>query len=213
LIFRDRTVTGKVVRSCRPRPAAAAVLSLVDSLQAYIDDLPRDQQADALHQVFYGFYTRIAIIDRTTYELAAWAKDEAGTLTNVPDSLTEALRDNALFVGHELFASRVRTMRAMGYVSGRLAEMRDRPPCARGGPDAPSHRRRIRGYPHSGRISRACSCWVGSRCPYPAMHDGSAMPSCSATKPTAVAGTSVGSAKNRPSIRTVRHCTANPSRL
>ena len=74
--------------------AAAAVPSLVDSLQAYIDDLPQDQQADALHQVFYGFYTRIAIIDRATYELAAWAKDEAGTLTNVPDSLTEALRDN-----------------------------------------------------------------------------------------------------------------------
>lgn len=77
--------------------AAAAVPSLVDSLQAYIDDLPQDQQADALHQVDYGFYTRIAIIDRTTYELAAWAKDEAGTLTNVADSLTEALRDNALF--------------------------------------------------------------------------------------------------------------------
>ena len=94
--------------------ADAAVPSLVDSLQAYIDDLPQDQQADALHQVFYGFYTRIAIIDRTTYELAAWAMDEAGTLTNVPDSLTEALRDNALFVGQELFASRMRTMRAMG---------------------------------------------------------------------------------------------------
>jgi hypothetical protein len=105
--------------------AAAAAPSLVDSLQAYIDDLPQDQQADALHQVFYGFYTRIAIIDRTTHELAAWAKDEAGTLTNVPDSLTEALRDNALFVGQELFASRVRTMRAMGYVSGRLAELLD----------------------------------------------------------------------------------------
>lgn len=41
------------------------------------------------------------------------------------------------------------------------------------------------------------------------MHDSSAMPSCSATKPIAVAGTSVGSAKNRPSIRTVPHCTAN----
>jgi hypothetical protein len=32
----------------------------------------------------YGFYTRIATIDRTTYEPAAWAKDEADTLTNVP---------------------------------------------------------------------------------------------------------------------------------
>jgi hypothetical protein len=100
--------------------AAAAVPSLVDSLQAYIDDLPQDQQADALHQVFYGFYTRIAIIDRTTYGLAAWAKDEAGMLTNVPDSLTEALRDNALFVGQELFASRMRAMSAMGYIAKRL---------------------------------------------------------------------------------------------
>jgi hypothetical protein len=43
--------------------------------------------------------------------------------------------------------------------------------------------------------------------------DGSAMLSCSAAKPTAVAGTSVGSAKNLPSILTVPHCTANPSRL
>ena len=101
---------------------AEAVPSLIDSLQAYIDDLPPSERADALHQVFYGFYTRVAIIDRTTHELAAWAKDEAGELANVPGPLTDALRDNALFVGQELFASRVRTMSAMGYVAGRLAE-------------------------------------------------------------------------------------------
>lgn len=104
---------------------AAAVPSLVDSLKAYIDDIPEDEQADALHQVFYGFYTRVAIIDRSTYELASWAKDEAGTLEDVPESLAEALRDNALFVGQELFASRMRTMSAMGYVSSRLAELLD----------------------------------------------------------------------------------------
>jgi hypothetical protein len=103
--------------------ATAAIPSLVDSLKAYIDDVPEDEQADALHQVFYGFYTRVAIVDRSTYELASWAKDEAGTLEDVPDSLAEALRDNALFVGQELFASRVRTMSAMGYVSKRLAEL------------------------------------------------------------------------------------------
>ncbi len=103
----------------------AAVPSLVDSLTAYIDDLPEDERADALHQVFYGFYTRVAIIDRSTYELASWAKDEAGMLANVPGSLAEALRDNALFVGQELFASRVRTMSAMGYISSRLAELLD----------------------------------------------------------------------------------------
>jgi hypothetical protein len=102
-----------------------AIPSLVDSLQAYIEDLPGDEQADALHQVFYGFYTRVAIIDRSTHELASWAKDEAAELHNVPAPLVEALRDNALFVGQELFASRVRTMRAMGYVSSRLAELLD----------------------------------------------------------------------------------------
>ncbi len=106
-------------------PSEQAVPSLVDSLKAYIDDLPEEQRADALHQVFYGFYTRVAIIDRTTHELATWAKEEAGQLDQVPDSLAEALRDNALFVGQELFASRVRAMSAMGYISSRLAELLD----------------------------------------------------------------------------------------
>jgi hypothetical protein len=108
--------------------AGAALPSLVDSLKAYIDDIPEAERADALHQVFYGFYTRIAIIDRSTHELAAWAKDEVGDLPNVPNSLVEALRDNALFVGQELFASRVRTMSAMGYISSRLAETLDGSP-------------------------------------------------------------------------------------
>ena len=53
---------------------ATAVPSLVDSLKAYIDDLPEAERADALHQVFYGFYTRVAIIDRTTHDLATAAK-------------------------------------------------------------------------------------------------------------------------------------------
>jgi hypothetical protein len=102
-------------------PATAP--SLVDSLKAYVDELPEDERADALHQVFYGFYTRIAIIDRSTSELATWAKTATDTVEDVPAPLAEALRDNALFVGQELFASRVRTMRAMGYVSSRLAEL------------------------------------------------------------------------------------------
>lgn len=105
--------------------------SLIDTLQDYIDELPEDERANALHQVFYGFYTRVAIIDRSTHELASWAKDEATALHNVPAPLVEALRDNALFVGQELFASRVRTMRAMGYVSSRLAELLDGDPPAR----------------------------------------------------------------------------------
>ncbi len=104
---------------------AVSAPSLVDSLKTYIDELPEDERADALHQVFYGFYSRVAIIDRTTHELAAWAKAEVAGLPNVPEPLVEALRDNALFVGQELFASRVRTMSAMGYVSSRLAELLD----------------------------------------------------------------------------------------
>lgn len=109
-----------------PDPHAAAAPtapSLVETLKAYVDDLPEEDRPDALHSVFYGFYTRIAIIDRSTYELAAWAKDDGGMPDDLPASLAEALRDNALFVGQELFASRVRTMRAMGYVSSRLAEL------------------------------------------------------------------------------------------
>jgi hypothetical protein len=102
-------------------PTAAAP-SLIDSLDAYINDLPEADRADALHQVFYGFYTRVAIIDRTTHELAAAAKSQDDGLEGLAPALAEALRDNALFVGQELFASRVRTMAAMAYVSKRLAE-------------------------------------------------------------------------------------------
>jgi DNA-binding transcriptional LysR family regulator len=105
--------------------ATPAVPSLVESLKAYIDEIPEPEQADALHQVFYGFYTRVAIIDRSTHALAAWANSEADMPEDVPDSLAEALRDSALFVGQELFASRMRAMSAMGYVSSRLAELLD----------------------------------------------------------------------------------------
>ena len=94
--------------------------SLVDSLEAYLADIPKSKRADALHQVFYGFYTRVAIIDRTTSELAEWARTEAHELADVPEPLAEALRDNSLFVGQELFASRMRAMSAMGYIAKRM---------------------------------------------------------------------------------------------
>ncbi len=97
--------------------------SLVDSLEQYLVSLPRKDRADALHQVFYGFYTRVAVIDRTTYELAAWAKHEAAQLDEVPAALAEALRDNSLLVGQELFASRMRAMSAMGYIAKRLTSL------------------------------------------------------------------------------------------
>jgi hypothetical protein len=94
--------------------------SLVDSLEEYLKDIPKSKRPDALHQVFYGFYTRVAIIDRTTSELAEWARTEAQELADAPDTLAEALRDNSLFVGQELFASRMRAMSAMGYIAKRM---------------------------------------------------------------------------------------------
>src|SRR6201995_5848935 len=94
--------------------------SLVDSLEEYLKDIPKNKRADALHQVFYGFYTRVAVIDRTTNELAEWARTEAQELAEVPETLAEALRDNSLFVGQELFASRMRAMSAMGYIAKRM---------------------------------------------------------------------------------------------
>jgi len=110
--------------SADPHAAALPTApSLVDSLSSYIDDLPEEDRPDALHGVFYGFYTRVALIDRTTHELAAWVKQDGAMPDDLPAPLAEALGDNALFVGQELFASRVRTMRAMGYVSSRLAEL------------------------------------------------------------------------------------------
>jgi hypothetical protein len=105
-----------------PNPKAGAP-SLVDSLESYLAEIPKAGRPDALHQVFYGFYTRVAIIDRTIYELADWAKSEAGTLADGTGPLAEALRDNSLAVGQELFASRMRAMSAMGYIAKRLVSL------------------------------------------------------------------------------------------
>jgi hypothetical protein len=106
--------------------------SLVETLDEYLAEVPESRQADALHQVFYGFYTRVAIIDRTTYELAEWAKSYAGKSPDAPAPLAEALRDNALYVGQELFTSRLRAMSALAYIAGRLADVVKRHP-----PDGP----------------------------------------------------------------------------
>jgi len=100
--------------------ASEAAPSLVESLEEYLRDVPSESRADALHEVFYGFYTRVAIIDRTTYELAEWAKNDAAAVAGPTGMLAEALRDNALFVGQDLFASRMRAMSAMGYIAKRL---------------------------------------------------------------------------------------------
>jgi hypothetical protein len=108
-------------------------VTLHDSIKAYAEAVPEAERLDALQQLFYGFYSRIAIVDRTTYELARWAKDEIAKIDDVPPLVAEALRDNALHVGRDLFATRMRAMSAMRLVSKELATLAapdDRPPFA-----------------------------------------------------------------------------------
>ena len=97
--------------------------TLVESLKEYTDAVPASERPDALHQLFYGFYSRIAILDRTTHELARWAKDDITAIDGVTPVAAEALRDNAVHVGRDLFAARVRTMKAMKLVSEQLAAL------------------------------------------------------------------------------------------
>ena len=98
--------------------------TLAESLKQYTDAFPEEERLDALHQLFYGFYSRIAVVDRTTHELARWAKDDIADIENLPPALAEALRDNALHVGRDLFGTRMRTMAALRLVSAQLAELR-----------------------------------------------------------------------------------------
>jgi hypothetical protein len=95
--------------------------TLTESLKEYAEAVPEAERPDALHQLFYGFYSRIAILDRTTHELARWAKSDIAEIDGVEAAVAEALRDNALHVGRDLFASRMRTMSAMKLVSDQLA--------------------------------------------------------------------------------------------
>jgi hypothetical protein len=108
-------------------------VTLHDSIKAYADAVPEAERLDALQQLFYGFYSRIAIVDRTTYELARWAKEEIAAIDDVPPMVAEAMRDNALHLGRDLFASRMRAMSAMRLVSTELAALSspgDHPPFA-----------------------------------------------------------------------------------
>jgi hypothetical protein len=99
--------------------------TLAESLDQYTASVPDAEQLDALHRLFYGFYSRIAIVDRTTHELARWARDDLAFIDNLTEPMAEALRDNALHVGQDLFAARMRTMAALRMVSARLAELRE----------------------------------------------------------------------------------------
>ena len=111
--------------------AIASAPSLIDSVKAFAAGTPEAERPDALQELFYGFYARVAITDQATHQLARWARDDIAEIADLPPSMAEALRDNALHVGRELFATRIRTMSAMGYVSEQLREVRsamgDRP--------------------------------------------------------------------------------------
>jgi hypothetical protein len=106
-----------------PTDPAAPALTLRDSLREYAEAVPEAERPDALHQLFYGFYARVAILDRTTHDLARWAKQDILPIAELPPVLAEALRDNAVHVGHDLFAARMRAMHAMRLVSAQLAEL------------------------------------------------------------------------------------------
>jgi hypothetical protein len=105
-------------------PTSEEPQTLAESLRQYTEAVPQAERLNALHQLFYGFYSRIAIVDRTTHELARWAKDDLAGVPNLSPSLAEALRDNALHVGRDLFAARMRTMAALRLISAQLAELR-----------------------------------------------------------------------------------------
>jgi hypothetical protein len=98
--------------------------TLAASLKEYTDAFPQEGRLDALHQLFYGFYSRIAVVDRTTHELARWAKDDLSDVENLPPVLGEALRDNALHVGRDLFGARMRAMAALRLVSAEMRALR-----------------------------------------------------------------------------------------
>lgn len=97
--------------------------TLAESLKEYTEAVPEAERPDALHQLFYGLYSRIAILDRTTHELARWAGSDIADIDDLPAAVAEALRDNALHVGHDLFATRMRTMSAMHLVSSQLSAL------------------------------------------------------------------------------------------
>jgi hypothetical protein len=98
--------------------------TLAESLKQYVESVPEADRLDALHQLFYGFYGRIAIVDRTTHELARWAKEDLAFVDGLTPPMAEAMRDNAVHVGQDLFGARMRTMAALRLVSAQMAELR-----------------------------------------------------------------------------------------
>jgi hypothetical protein len=106
-------------------PISQEPQTLAESLQQYEAAVPEDERLDALHRLFYGFYGRVAILDRSTYELARWARDDLAFIDNLTAPMAEALRDNALHVGQDLFGARMRAMAALKLVSARMTQLRE----------------------------------------------------------------------------------------
>ena len=53
------------------------------------------------------------------------ARDDLAFIANLTEPMAEALRDNALHVGQDLFGARMRAMAALRLVSARMAELRE----------------------------------------------------------------------------------------
>ena len=106
-------------------PTSQEPQTLAESLEQYTESVPEAERLDALHELFYGFYSRVAIIDRTTLELARWAQGGPRLLDDLTPTKAEAMRDNALHVGQDLFGARMRAMAAMRLVSARMAQLRE----------------------------------------------------------------------------------------
>ena len=106
-------------------PTEQAPQTLAESLKQYTESVPEADRLDALHKLFYGFYSRIAIVDRTTYELARWAREDLAFVDGLTPTMAEAMRDNAVHVGQDLFGARMRTMAALRMVSAQMADLRE----------------------------------------------------------------------------------------
>src|SRR3954453_4529570 len=104
-------------------PISQEPQTLAESLQQYEAAVPEDERLDALHRLFYGFYGRVAILDRTTYELARWARDDLAVIDNLTAPMAEELRDNARHVGQDLFGARTRAMSTLRLVPARMADL------------------------------------------------------------------------------------------
>ena len=85
-----------------PNPHAHAMTqapTLAESLKEYSEAVPEADRPDALHQLFYGFYSRIAILDRSTHGWPAGRRTTSPRSTASTPVAAEALRDNAVHVG------------------------------------------------------------------------------------------------------------------